>query len=299
MTTERESATNKASAETGSKQSPRSNDNQAITMIEAESQVPAHSRTVNPKERPILFSAPMVRAILDGRKNQTRRILKNSKHVQILGKEGQGVLWDKCPYGQPGDRLWVRETWVDNGCGSHHENGHSRYETYIIYPADGARRTIPQSDEVFHARLDRAIAYQDAHCPENPTDENAPDYWDRYHKRQEWLTHQFRRHRPSIFMPRWASRITLEIVSVRVERLQDISNSDCAAEGIQTSNGAGLIDGDTCFHFPEGNGYSRIGWHAYKALWESINGKGSWAANPWVWAIEFRRIAPAIEAHPV
>lgn len=194
------------------------------------------------KERPILFSAPMVRAILDGRKTQTRRAAKVSRvdshpdqplwKIVTLENGRQGWLnaqaehphhiTSLCPYGQPGDRLWVRESWA------YHPD----------FP-ESARRVI--------------------------------------HRAERGVEHDVDRWRPSIHMPRWACRILLEITAVRVERLQDISDDDLSAEGIQEIIDAG-VDHD---------GWPR---DAYRALWESINGPGSWDANPWVWVIEFSRI---------
>lgn len=180
------------------------------------------------KERPILFSAPMVLALLAGTKTQTRRVGKPVRHPDlgnlydigalVLEHEPQHVIDRACPYGQPGDRLWVREAWhtVDG------ENAFYRAD----YAADHAG--------------DRAHGIK-------------------------W--------KPSIHMPRSCSRILLEIVSVRVERLQEISGSDAIAEGIDLSTVT-----DYVFGYQE----------AYRDLWESINGPGSWAANPWVWCIEFR-----------
>jgi hypothetical protein len=184
------------------------------------------------KERPILFSAPMVRAILDGRKTQTRRKIKPGDwsveahtmetdwpYLPHYLTDGAAVPV-KCPYGNPGDRLWVRETWANerDGTGCPDDTG-------ILY-----RATDPGWD-----------------------DEDTGLRW-----------------RPSIFMPRRASRITLEITDVRVQRLQDISDDDSRAEGYDRSHA-----------FPRE-------WFAL--LWESINGTGSWAANPWVWAITFRKL---------
>ena len=195
------------------------------------------------KERPILFSAPMVRAILDGRKTQTRRVVKPQPSQELLDDYAQirrerGVQKDDaemlseclpCPYGFPGDRLWVRETWA-------------------------------RDDE------DGALMYRaDVGCDD---DANA---WER--GRIEGVSRY--RWRPSIHMPRWASRITLEITDVRVERLQDIGEEDAEAEGIPRSDVSP----------PD------MGRFAYQQLWESINGPDSWAANPWVWVIGFKREA--------
>ena len=188
------------------------------------------------KERPILFSAPMVRALLAGTKTQTRRIIK-PQHLAFFNQDAAAMLsdWNErpLPYGQPGDRLWVRETFGHFECNQHFKPGCNVY-----YRADG-------------------------NCLEL----------------EPW--------RPSIHMPRWASRITLEITSVRVERLQEISEADAIAEGVTRLPGGdmwtagGIYDGPLHDANPCG---------AYRRLWESINGPDSWAANPRVWAIEFRRV---------
>jgi hypothetical protein len=181
------------------------------------------------KERPILFSAPMVRAILERRKTQTRRIMKPQPYGFLFQKpvKSLGGAEIKCPYGQTGDRLWVRETW-----GTDAPN------------LDTCRRGV-ESDGLFYGPYYAADA--------------------------DWFDNHTVRMRPSIHMPRWASRITLEITNVRVERLQDISREDAIAEGTPPPDAA----------------YSMR--DSYMMLWESINGRGSWATNPWVWVIEFKR----------
>lgn len=202
-------------------------------------------------ERPILFSGPMVRAILEGRKTQTRRIMKPQpddapdinmwawlarRHLSV-GKEAAIALG---PYGQPGDRLWVRETWG-------HLNGNG---VRVVYRANGER-------------------------PERIGYPNAPV------TDMKW--------RPSIFMRRHDSRITLEITEVRVQRLQDIGEEDAKAEGVQLQ-GPGLINGKPAeFHF-----FKYL--DAFAQLWNVINGKRApWASNPWVWCISFQRRPPAPE----
>lgn len=198
------------------------------------------------KERGMIFNGEMVRALLDGRKTQTRRIIKVctvgrdpiSKFIQI-GKRFIGcypedvpeLIRECCPYGVPGDRIWVRETW--------------------------ARYNIDQESH--------DMAYR-ATTPEDWPEEG--------------------RWRPSIHMPRWASRITLEITEVRVERLNDISEEDARSEGI--------IDGGclTCGE-PEPCGCSNPcpdATDAFAYLWQSIYGEENWNANPWVWVIKFRRV---------
>lgn len=209
------------------------------------------------KERPILFSAPMVRALLAGTKTQTRRVVKRplmclcnhpiEHHIEHQGWTTLGACapfqrdWfaSPCPYGQPGDRLWVRETWQH----SNHPYG----------PAD-------ESCAIFY----RADYWDDPHGMDG---EKSPEG-----KYREW--------RPSIHMFRWASRILLEIVSVRVERLHDISEADALEEGITyndiPNNGLDPMRART--------------W--YRRLWDSINGPGSWDANPFVWVVEFKRAKP-------
>jgi len=238
------------------------------------------------KERPILFNGDMVNAILDGRKTQTRRVLKSQpdvhvdhfRHVTTCAKTGR-MEWQACnkanqpvyafqkkpcfvteiaqfPYGQPGDRLWVRETfqgplvdqeemekdptWIKDM---------SRYEN----PEHCAYRASGDSCEFFDAAIEETV--------------------------QRW--------KPSIHMPRWASRIMLEIVSVRVERLQDISEADAMAEGCQA------VEGCRWRTFAEAEAGIPMHQHtakdAFSALWERINGPDSWDANPWVWVIEFKR----------
>lgn len=176
------------------------------------------------KERPIIFSAPMVRAILSGAKTQTRRVVKPI-HMATVGAEQFPIL-AICPYGRPGDRLWVRETW------KHIEGG-------AIYDASGG--TIDAFDPETIYRADRPNRYG------------------------PWMS--------PIHMPRWASRITLEITDVRVERLQDISEDDAYAEGVKHSEHGGITARD-----------------GFQRLWESINGAGSWDTNPWVWVIEFKKL---------
>lgn len=206
------------------------------------------------RERPILFSAPMVRAILAGTKTQTRRPYKTRKHPDFgcamaaseLVCEPQHVIDRTCPYGQPGDRLWVRETWnwfdpdeipeVRRGRRAPFtgQQGARKIPWVAAYAADG---------HLEHEHLGLAL----------------------------W--------RPSVHMPRWASRILLEITAVRIERLQDITWIDAAKEGTPVPRRArDRVD-------PE------IGCVAqFRTLWESINGRGSWDANPWVWVIEFMRV---------
>ena len=196
------------------------------------------------KERPILFSTEMVKAILEGRKTQTRRIIKKQPHgagewvrqlASWLFPNVNPYIKLKCPYGQPGDRLWVRETWVLNPW------------SYL-----GGCKYVYRSDyESF---------------PKNEIGKSYPDI-------DKW--------RPSIFMPREACRILLEVTDVRVERLKDIAEEDAISEGISLPNYAEQAIRD--IQFPEPSAI-------YAMLWESINGKGSWEKNPWVWVIEFKKL---------
>jgi hypothetical protein len=223
------------------------------------------------KERPILFSAPMVRAILDGRKTVTRRAVKVQPEVRMVDmigpmltfKNKRGGHWlypnakqqiiADCPYGTPGERLWVRETFMDLiGTGVEH-------------------RPTPDSP------LQR-YAYA-ADCPAGShADEARKDYG------LKW--------KPSIHMPRAACRILLEITDVRVERLQDISDEQAIAEGIEpftdfqsSGHWRRYRDGGT-------NSYVDNQVMSYASLWSEINGAGSWEANPWVWVVEFKRVQP-------
>jgi hypothetical protein len=247
----------------------------------------------------------MVRAILAGTKTQTRRAAKLDtipQHAEFSGwqdhrgrpaamfswpgedRDQQGRVTSTfrgglcCPYGQPGDRLWVRETYFAFG----------RWET---------RFSAKKWRDEWHfvdmtLECDRAYQYDADGAPQMPVQQRrnagvTPGWWKR----------------PAIFMPRAASRITLEVTGVRVERLQEISEADAIAEGIEPNwlgdlavgnNGFGgqgwtpdngwkhytnSIDGDPAFT-PE---------ESYRSLWESINGAGSWDANPWVWVVEFRK----------
>ncbi len=209
-------------------------------------------------ERPILFSAPMVRALLAGSKTQTRRALKpqpfdffpveSGNHLldyrqsygQVDGVVPISDMLKTCPYGQPGDRLWVREAWR------------------VIDVAD---RFAPRELTAAHR-----IWFEADGPPEPPAG----------------------RYRPGMFMPRWASRITLEVAGVRVERLQDISEADARAEGARECD---LVSGrEVLLAGPSQRGSFVL---HYRDIWEQINGDGSWEANPWVWVVEFKKIGGA------
>lgn len=195
------------------------------------------------RERPILFSAPMVLAILDGRKTQTRRIIKPQPRTDWLGytmmhsKPGVALLNGPdypddaddelpCPYGAPGDRLWVRER-----C---YEGTHSGGRPWVRYAADGEHQ-LPRGT----------------------------------------------RWRPSIHMHRWASRILLEVTEVRVQRLKQISEQDARAEGVEPLESLCSGERPRLSHLI-----------SYEITWNDINGRGSWDANPWVWAVSFCVLEP-------
>lgn len=220
--------------------------------------------TKGAKERPILFSGAMVRAIREDRKTQTRRVIKPQPDRKLKAGEGDPGFWFvesyhspawKCPYGKPGDRLWVRETF-------------SRDAT-SMYPCPPvwyrASESI-ESDGIHTCPKDKQLPWADCLA-----------CWEERHGKFKW--------RPSIFMPRWASRITLEVTGVRVERLQEISEADAKAEGIEELS-HGFRD-----YLQRDVQMDAVS--SYESLWESINGAGSWDANPWVWVIEFKRLEEA------
>nr|WP_241866186.1 hypothetical protein [Klebsiella aerogenes] len=219
----------------------------------------------------MIFNGEMVRAILDGRKTQTRRIMKvqpepsksrpgdfwfSSKKLESMVHisdfaPGNSPIADYhlfiqehcCPFGAVGDRIWVRETW--------------------------ARYNIDQNSH--------DLAYRAT----TPADWPEEGRW-----------------RPSIHMPRWASRILLEITNVRIERLNAISPEDAESEGLERTNFTGFGDEPGLPSYPEPDVYFdplKKQWkeyppEAFAGLWESIYGEGSWKANPWVWVIEFKRV---------
>jgi hypothetical protein len=223
------------------------------------------------KERPVLMRAPMVRALLNGTKTQTRRVAKPVKHhdlgnlythgALVLEHEPSHVIERACPYGRLGDKLWVRETfYCDSAFYPDGVGVNCRWRE-----VDGERVPIPvdeQRVEMLESMYYRANGEPEWEGAEGPT---------------PW--------RPSIHMPRWASRITLEITEVRVQRLQDISEEDARAEGVER-----FLDTFYSGLEPRGKNAHASARGAYGSLWEHINGAGSWDANPWVWAISFLRI---------
>ena len=268
-------------------------------------------------ERPILFSAPMVLALLAGTKQQTRRILKAGggqqrkwlttdlisevprvtvypRGIQTVGPgvqldhpaggRGSPLGYVTSPYGGVGDRLWVRETWAYRGQSSRNTGPkRSRREGFVTYAADGTKATIPCGDGP------TMLPCPKQHVPERREGE---EEWEHADRKGDYYQRYFKVMRPSIFMPRWASRLTLEVVAVRVERLQAISEADAKAEGAEMNViGHGPI---TAADLQAEPGYwsDRLYRNGYEALWESINGAGSWSANPWVWVVEFKRVMP-------
>lgn len=210
------------------------------------------------KERPILFSGEMVRAILAGRKTMTRRIVTPQPPIDYLaigsGYVGADQYWTtfddpanaaalitaKCPYGKPGSRLWVKETWAID------------FEKNILYRATDES---PSSMGTYGAK--KIV-------------DGVPSVW-----------------RPSIFMPRAASRLTLEITAVRAERLQDITEEDAKAEGVVVER-AGI---DRSFG-------EAIAIAQFRILWDQINAKRApWSSNPWVWVVEFKRVEVSNDPH--
>ncbi|WP_110599759.1 hypothetical protein [Salinicola lusitanus] len=224
------------------------------------------------KERPILFSGDMVRALLEGRKTQTRRAVKINAagRVQRAGK--QWHIEDPnaamaCPYGQPGDRLYVKE--------SHWAWG--RWETQ--FDAKKGRDAWHFIDMT----LECGKSYQFKQPVPIGTRFGVSPAW---HKR------------PSLFMPRHASRILLDVSTVRVERLQEISKVDACREGLFAERydwrvSEFYLDDMAYRSAPDAQVRYSDPRHAFKELWESINGTGSWAANPWAWVVEFRVAEPS------
>ncbi|SBZ72382.1 morphogenetic protein [Klebsiella quasipneumoniae] len=243
------------------------------------------------KERGMIFNSEMVRAILDGRKTQTRRIMKaqpESNQLGLLlitdstkrsdigkyhwaesnatGNHVRSKLFSS-PFGAVGERIWVRETWATLG----NEDG-------CCVDWEGK---LCKGDERSAARIYRAS------CEQRPGDYglwSIPDdaYWKPHTKE-----HKFEgAWRPSIHMPRWASRILLEITDVRVERLNAISEEDARAEGIIDGGCLNCGEPEPCgCANPEPDATD-----AFAYLWQSIYGQDNWNANPWVWVIEFKRV---------
>ncbi|AOV00397.1 hypothetical protein [Delftia tsuruhatensis] len=215
------------------------------------------------QERPILFSAPMVLALLAGTKTQTRRVAK-----EFAGRDDLEKILRRfpnqngCPYGQPGDRLWVREAFRFPA-----SLDHLSPSVCGDKALDAGYRT-PWAPTQFEADGSRTGEWRGFDTPPEKT-------------RPGKL-------RPGIHMPRWASRISLEITALRAERLQDISDADARAEGIE-----GMAGDPECgyrnYLDQSGKDWTLSPRESFQSLWESINGPASWAKNPWVWVVEFER----------
>lgn len=216
-------------------------------------------------EKPIIFGGEMVRAILDGRKTQTRRVIKPQPQGSPYWTWHEGAFYPNnvdarparlvCPYGQPGNKLWVRETWWEDS---------------------------PLAAEVLLGRTGKLIGYDATPECYMRVKEGITEYRTDAHPpsvRAEWeMFSQWRRRSP-IHMPRWASRLTLEITDVRAERIKELSWADAIAEGITNR--------DICKHCDSAQ-------MAFREKWDAINAKRgySWDSNPWVWAITFRVVTP-------
>lgn len=255
------------------------------------------------RELPIIMGQHDVRAILDGRKTVTRRVVKpqprpGTTHYapnwrknfvdghfmpmagSYLNGGGSGEAFCdgaiRCPYGEVGDRLWVRETHalehdVDGG-----EPPHADGRPILRRPDDDIDGMLPAWTQPHYRATDPAPDL----CCESPRCAQCRDHDMGPH----W--------RPAIHMPRWASRITLEVNAVRVERLQDISEEQAIAEGVRELPLQKDEPGAWWCADPLGNPelHCRTPRAAFCRLWESINGAGSWADNPWVWVVEFKRV---------
>lgn len=214
----------------------------------------------------------MVRALLAGTKTQTRRVAK-LLGAEVIEERPDGLDgavfsqpwpwspqhdgWVSCPYGRPGDRLWVRETWTALQPTTDAATAAAHRDRVVERPEDGERVALWYRADGEMPLVERLWA-----------DEEDGIRW-----------------RPSIHMPRWASRIALEVTAVRVERLHDISEADARAEGISCTN-------SHRWGLPETGMEHNAPTHAFRTLWESINGADSWDVNPWVWVISFKRVTP-------
>lgn len=254
------------------------------------------------KSRPVVVSAPRVRALLDGWVTQARFAVKPQPAGGVSARWGftvasttrssvgkwtcsvldphgsrfaergrERVVFDaRCPYGEPGDTLWVRETWRswaetcrddhgDDECSPHCN------QTYVAYAATPRRGFRPRPDG-------SAITYL---VEGSPLEQNPKLLG-------PW--------KPSIHMPRWASRLTLEVTGVRVEQLQDISEADARNEGIERHDATGCIGWWRDYLNPRAACSSPR--ESFASLWESIHGANSWSVNPWVWVVSFKVVTP-------
>jgi len=221
------------------------------------------------KERPILFNAEMVRAILEGRKTQTRRVMKPQPKERTLTMFWNERSWWKCdlnvecsPYGKVGDRLWVRETFAQGKlvAGDSIEGSNPPY----FIEQMGSDK---EDDLVYRADTFKLSDYE--------VDPEQPVIW-----------------KPSIHMPRWASRINLKITDIRVERVQDIKTDGVWAEGLNKEEYEDWLEDVMCIGVPDGTTYEQP-IDLFHNLWNFINGKRGygWDENPWVWVVEFEVIS--------
>lgn len=224
------------------------------------------------KERGMIFNGEMVRAILDGRKTQTRRPVKFPVHDKNLGCElagnelaGELSAWNylNSAFGKPGDRIWVRETW---GVVSHELDEDGRIRPWTPDRPAAAIHEMPFGNGYFSGH---AIYAADGDFTWGDDDgyEDGRSCW-----------------KPSIHMPKAASRILLEITDVRVERLNAISQENAQAEGME------LTGWRPTYSDPDSGGEVMTPYDNFAELWSSIYGDESWKANPWVWVIEFKRV---------
>jgi hypothetical protein len=231
------------------------------------------------KERPIIFSNEMVQAILDGRKTQTRRVIKTTKKTEWLLtynwtdeyiKNPDNYLVDDCPYGAIGDRLWVREKWRIVGFGE---------DPFVIEYADGVVLEEPGASHIFDYDNDQYVKLTEQSCADCQNAGIMPDN-DGYYYFENGIVPT--RWRSPIHMPRWASRITLEITDIRVERLQEISERDCCLE----------VGAELEYPGPGPEPYKRQMKEVFAYTWDSLNEKRGypWSNNPLVWVIEFKQL---------
>jgi len=259
------------------------------------------------KERQILFNSPMVQAVLDGRKTQTRRVILKKRnipgeprHYPPDSQIGQFLRIADCPYGVPGDRLWVREAWRIASLPFDEQPA-------IQYRVDDAIEQCDPFDpaynwdmkyEAWYERMNEQLLEDCERAGlEVNVNEDMAYTWDWDSIPTRW--------RPSIHLPRWASRITLEVTGVRVERVQDISEDDAYAEGIeydvwdQAPVARKYDTEDEWFQTWSDElelGYTnyvdleRLARESFRTLWDSINAKRGygWDANPWIWVVEFK-----------
>lgn len=230
------------------------------------------------KERGMIFNGEMVRAILDGRKTQTRRPVKlphidRDAMCELSGNELAGELlagnYRNSPHGKPGDRMWVRETW---GVVSHELDEDGRIQPWTPDRPATAIHEMPFGNGYYSGH---AIYAADGEFTWGDDDgyEDGRSCW-----------------KPSIHMPRAACRILLEVTDVRVERLNSISQEDAQAEGME------LTGWRPTYSDPDSGGEVWTPYDNFAQLWESIYGEESWQANPWVWVIEFK-VVPNVPAN--